>query len=93
MRYDDDGRYVICSQQTGELTFTDWIRAPYSARTTVHEYGGGAFFVCDGQVYFSNFTDQRMYLQTSASSEPKAITPDKGGNWRYADGVISTKVV
>ena len=36
---------------------------PFNVRTRVHEYGGGAFAVSDGVVYFSNFADQRLYRQ------------------------------
>jgi hypothetical protein len=34
-----------------------------NCRTRVHEYGGGAYAVADGTVYFSNFADQRLYRQ------------------------------
>ena len=30
-------------------------------RTRVHEYGGGAFTVIQGNVFYINFTDQRLY--------------------------------
>src|SRR5436853_1999165 len=36
----------------------------FNARTTVHEYGGGAYTVRAGVIYFSNFSDQRLYRQT-----------------------------
>ena len=42
---------------------SDVTPAGYNARTTVHEYGGGSYFVSDGVVYFSNFDDQRLYRQ------------------------------
>src|SRR5260370_15698367 len=46
----------------------------FNVRTRVHEYGGGAFAVQDGTVYFSNFADQRLYHQDSGPA-PRPITP------------------
>ena len=54
-------------------------------RTRVHEYGGGAFTVHDGVIFFSNFSDQRLYRQDPGEA-PRPITPE--GEWRYADGVV-----
>jgi dipeptidyl aminopeptidase/acylaminoacyl peptidase len=51
----------------------------------VHEYGGGDFAVSNGTIVFSNFTDQRLYIQ-KLGSEPRAFTP--AGDLRYADGRI-----
>ncbi|MCI0664386.1 MAG: S9 family peptidase, partial [Acidobacteria bacterium] len=64
---------------------TDITPMPFNARTRVHEYGGGSYAVINGTVYFSNFTDQRLYRQ-DADSRPRAITPET--DLRYADGVI-----
>jgi dipeptidyl aminopeptidase/acylaminoacyl peptidase len=33
----------------------------FNVRTRVHEYGGGAFIIAGEDVYFSNFSDQRVY--------------------------------
>jgi hypothetical protein len=55
--------------------------APWSARTTVHEYGGGAFVVKNGICYFSNYKDQRLYRSDGRSILP--ITPENQS--RYAD--------
>ena len=60
----------------------------FNARTKVHEYGGGSFGVHAGVVWFSNFTDQRLYRQ-EAGGEPQAITADTGGRHRYADGRVT----
>src|SRR5436309_5170779 len=60
----------------------------FNARTAVHEYGGGAYTVRDGMVYFSNFSDQRLYRQTMAGSPQPITTAEK---MRYADGVIDYK--
>src|SRR5690349_11999243 len=59
--------------------------ADFNARTTAHEYGGGAYTVRDGVVYFSNFGDQHLYRQT-IDSAPQPVTSSE--NMRYADGVI-----
>src|SRR5262245_33429377 len=42
--------------------------SPFNVRTRVHEYGGGAFAVDDGTVYFSNFADQRLYRQDAGQA-------------------------
>lgn len=88
MRPSEGGRMVIVKQ--GPETDTepqpdpvDVTPEPFSVRTRVHEYGGGAYLVNDGVVYFSNFSDQRLYRQ-SQDGEPVAITPET--DMRYADG-------
>ncbi len=61
----------------------------FSVRTRVHEYGGGAYLVDAGIVYFCNDEDQRVYRQ-SPEAAPIAITaiPDRPRGLRYADGVM-----
>jgi dipeptidyl aminopeptidase/acylaminoacyl peptidase len=53
----------------------------------VHEYGGGAFTVRDGVLYFSQFDDQRLYQQLPGQP-PQPLTP--AGAWRYADGIVDS---
>lgn len=67
---------------------TDVTPPGFNVRTTVHEYGGGAYLLHDGVVYFSNFADQRMYRQ-DAGGDPVPITPETGGRDRYADGRVT----
>ena len=58
----EKGRYVIvrrnpdghCSSLTPQ---------PFNVRTRLHEYGGGDYLVDHGLLYFSNFSDQRLYRQ------------------------------
>ena len=87
MRPAENGRYVIV-RRTPDGQTTDMIPPPFNARTRVHEYGGAAFVVSDGTIYFSNFVDQRLYRQISGS-EPQPITPE--ADLRYADSVVDTK--
>ncbi len=84
MRPTEGGRNVIVRRNRAGHT-EDLLPVPFNARTRVHEYGGGAFTVRDGVIYFSNFSDQRIYRLTPDDA-PIAITPE--GRQRYADGVI-----
>jgi dipeptidyl aminopeptidase/acylaminoacyl peptidase len=61
----------------------------FNVRTRVHEYGGGAYLVDVGAVYFCNDSDQRLYRQQGGAA-PVPITPDpaRPRGLRYADGVI-----
>jgi dipeptidyl aminopeptidase/acylaminoacyl peptidase len=59
----------------------------FNVRTTVHEYGGGAYLIHGGTAYFSNFADQRLYRQ-DPGADPVPITAESGGRDRYADGRI-----
>jgi dipeptidyl aminopeptidase/acylaminoacyl peptidase len=76
-RPSEAGRQVIVRWEPGGEP-VDVLPTPFSARTTVHEYGGGAFTVAGGTVYFSNFADQRLYR---LDAEPTPIA----GDARYAD--------
>jgi len=80
----EEGRNVIV-RRSPDGRIADVTPEPYNARTRVHEYGGGAFLVDNGTVYFSNFIDQRLYLQNT-DTKPQPITPE--ANLRYANGVI-----
>ncbi|HEX9423414.1 MAG TPA: S9 family peptidase [Pyrinomonadaceae bacterium] len=83
MRPTEGGRSVIVKREPGILS--DVTPPPFNARTRVHEYGGGDYTVRDGVVYFSNFSDQRLYVSRGEAA-PKAITPV--ADLRYADPVI-----
>ena len=82
MRPAEGGRMVLV-KRTPDGEITDLTPEPFSVRTRVHEYGGGAYLVHEGVVYFSNYTDQRMYRQEQGG-EPRPITPEI--DMRYADG-------
>ena len=78
------GRQVIVRWAPGTDP-VDVLPAPFSARTTVHEYGGGSFCVSGDTVFFSNFDDQRLY-RLDPGAEPRLIAGEAGA--RYADGDV-----
>ena len=84
LRPADKGRNVIV-QRKPDGTLTDITPPGFSARTRAHEYGGGCYIVQNGTVYFSNYTDQRLYRQ-DPGSDPRPLTPPV--DMRYADGII-----
>ena len=83
-RPSEAGRSVIV-RRTPDGKITDVTPAPFNVRTRVHEYGGGSFVVSAGVVYFSHFTDQRIYCQT-LDSQPEALTP--AADCGYADAIV-----
>jgi len=84
LRPEEKGRFAIM-KHAADGRIVDLTPAPFNARTTVHEYGGGSFVVADDAVYFSNFSDQRIYM-LKLGVEPRPVTPEI--NMRYADGVM-----
>jgi len=82
MRPSEGGRMVVV-KRTPDGDTADVTPDPFSARTRVHEYGGGDMLVHDGVVFFSNFADQRMYRQ-DPGGQPEPITPE--ADLRFADG-------
>src|SRR5580693_2571979 len=53
-RPQEQGRQVVVRRPITGDEAIDVIRPPFSARTRVHEYGGGAWTISDGTLYFSN---------------------------------------
>lgn len=84
VRPQEQGRFVIV-KRTPDGANADVNPPPFSARTRVHEYGGGSYTLADGVVIFSNFVDQRLYRQ-QIGGLPEALTPEAA--WRYADAVV-----
>lgn len=88
-RPDEGGRVVVVSA-AAQGNPVDAIPQGFNARTRVHEYGGGAYFVHGDIVFFSNFKDQRLYRKEAAEA-PKPITPeaDPPDSLRYTDGRLT----
>jgi dipeptidyl aminopeptidase/acylaminoacyl peptidase len=85
-RPSEGGRSVIV-RRSADGTVGDVLPAPWNARTRVHEYGGGAWTVSAGTLWFTEFTDQRLYRLDPGSDTPVAVTPepDVPAGVRHAD--------
>jgi dipeptidyl aminopeptidase/acylaminoacyl peptidase len=59
-----------------------------NVRSRVHEYGGGAYIVSSGVVFYSEFTDQRVY-RLGAGGSPDPITPPS--DCFYADFAFDSR--
>ena len=84
----EGGRNVIVRfGPNGEPGPVDVTPEGYNVRNRVHEYGGAAYGVNDGVVYFSNFADQRIYRhKIGEQPDPVTADPDIPAGDRFADG-------
>jgi dipeptidyl aminopeptidase/acylaminoacyl peptidase len=71
-------------QEGGRNTIMRWragsdpeeiLPAPWNARTRIQEYGGRSILVAQGNIWFSNFSDQRLY-RLEPGKDPVALTPE-----------------
>ncbi|MEX0761124.1 MAG: S9 family peptidase [Dehalococcoidia bacterium] len=83
------GRNVIV-RRAGDGSVSDVTPEGFNVRTRVHEYGGGAYAVHNGVVFFSNWDDQRIYRR-DPNGDIAPITPEPSipAGDRYADGRIA----
>jgi dipeptidyl aminopeptidase/acylaminoacyl peptidase len=84
-RASEGGRNVIV-RRAPDGTTIDLTPRAFNVRSRVHEYGGAAYAVHNGTVYFSNFSDQRLYRQIG-SGAPEALT---AAGYFYADCRVDT---
>ena len=92
----EGGRNVLV-KRSADGAIADVTPRDHNVRSRVHEYGGGAYVVSNGVVYYSNFVDQRIYRIAGSrgaktprdADPPEPITPE--GNWFYADAAIDER--
>jgi dipeptidyl aminopeptidase/acylaminoacyl peptidase len=82
----ESGRSALV-RRAADGAVTDVLPAPWSARTRVHEYGGAAWAVAGGTVWFTQFDDQRLYRLDPGAAAPVALTPEPSlpAGVRHAD--------
>lgn len=85
-RPQENGRCVIV-EVTDHHT-TDILPEPYSARSRVHEYGGGSYCADDELLFFINDSDQDIYYRKN--KQITRITETE--NMRFADFVFDKKL-
>ena len=76
-----EGGRVVLVRHTADGRTLEVTPAGFNVRSRVHEYGGGAIAVHRGDVYFTNFADQRIYAQPGGG----APTPLTVEGFSYAD--------
>ncbi len=85
-RPEEAGRTQIV-QRAADGTTVERLPAGLNARTAVHEYGGGAWWVRGPVLWFTHWDDQRLYRQ-EGDGAPEPVTPEpatpRGDRW--ADG-------
>ncbi len=86
-RPSENGRNALV-KWTPESGLEELSAAGFNVRSRVHEYGGGAYAVHDDAVYFTNFIDQRLYVQYPYS-EPEPLTANE--RLRFADGFVDAR--
>ncbi len=80
-RPEEGGRQTIL-QGRADGSVRDLLAAPFSARSRVHEYGGGEFSVVGETIYFTNDSDQQIYAVRPGEA-PRRLT--NAPNMRFAD--------
>ncbi|MCC6601646.1 MAG: S9 family peptidase [Anaerolineae bacterium] len=86
-RPSENGRNALV-KWTPESGLEELSAAGFNVRSRVHEYGGGAYTVHDDTIYFTNFIDQRLYMQYPYS-EPEPLTASEP--LRFADGLVDAR--
>jgi dipeptidyl aminopeptidase/acylaminoacyl peptidase len=84
-RPQENGRCVIVKVSKNKAT--DILPAPFSARSRVHEYGGGCYCIAEKQVFFVNDSDQDIYC--IKNRQIKRLTTS--ANNRFADLIYDKK--
>lgn len=88
-RASEGGRQAIV-QYSSESSPTEISSSSFNARTRVHEYGGGSYWVTDDIIFATCFEDQRLYsIDNNGMAHPITDPPLIPAGIRYADGEVT----
>jgi dipeptidyl aminopeptidase/acylaminoacyl peptidase len=87
----EEGGRIPVLRRAADGTTTEVLGEPWSARTAVHEYGGGAWWVREGVLWFADWATQRLHRLGPDDVAPVVLTPEPAvrRGLRYADGSVS----
>ena len=88
----EGGRQVLVRYAEGK--FSDVSAADVNVRSLAHEYGGGAYVVGDGLIFYSNYADQRVYVMLESAlpdTAASALPLSPAGPYRFADYFVDFK--
>ncbi len=87
-RPEEGGRTTLLRREPDGSAW-DVLSEPWNARSGVHEYGGGAWWVRRGVLWFVDWATQRIH-RLAPDDEPVPLTPepDEPRGLRYADGDV-----
>jgi dipeptidyl aminopeptidase/acylaminoacyl peptidase len=83
----EGGRSVVV-KRSADGAIADATPPGANVRTRVQEYGGAAYTVSRGVIYYSELSDQRLYRFTPGGAPESAVVMTPAGNWCYADFTI-----
>jgi dipeptidyl aminopeptidase/acylaminoacyl peptidase len=87
-RPEEQGRTVLVRWRDGDRL--DVTPPGSNVRTSVHEYGGGAWWVRNGVVFYVDFDDQRLRrIEVGGEPVPLSPEPDEPRALRFADGRVT----
>ncbi len=96
-RPNEQGRCVIVRQKLASTNSTasslqaqDLLPPPFSARSSVHEYGGGEFLVSSHTLYFINAEDQQIYSISIDSNSQSPVQITHAAHYRFTDICLDT---
>jgi dipeptidyl aminopeptidase/acylaminoacyl peptidase len=88
-RSEQHGRRTIVSNRAGNGKNEDVTSAEFDVGTRVYEYGGGSYTVNDGDLFFSNFDDMKIYQQKK-DSRPTPVTSNTP-RFRYSEFAVDKR--
>lgn len=87
-RPEESGRNAVM-RRAADGAVIEVLSAPWNARTGVHEYGGGAWWVAGGVLWFADWATQRLHrLEPGGEPAPLTPEPDVPRGLRYTDGSL-----